>query len=231
MSRVRNAIARHAADICVGIVEDHAIVRAGVRMLIEKEQGIEVVWEAPNATCALAFAGHHHLDMILLDLSLRGENGIDFVPRFVREFSPAKLLIVTANEDIDMHLRAVEAGARGVVMKEQAPEILVEAIHAVHSGASWLGSALAVAAIDKLSRKHESRKEIGTEEAKISTLTAREKEVVEAVARGFNGSRIATELRISDATVRHHLTSILSKLDLSNKHELAVYAIHHGLSG
>jgi two-component system nitrate/nitrite response regulator NarL len=229
MSKVRAAISAESRAICVGIIEDHGIVRAGIRMLIEHEHGIEVVCEAPSASRALALARDHRLDIILLDLSLRTENGIDFIPQLVRDFSPAKVLVLTANEDVGQHLRAVEAGARGVVLKEQAPEVLVKAVHAVNSGSSWLGSALSVAAIDKLSRVRENQKDIDAEASKISTLTPREKEVIEIVARGGNGARIAKELRISEATVRHHITSILGKLELSNKLELAVYALQHGL--
>ncbi len=233
MSKTRTEFSEGSRDICVGIIEDHGIVRAGVRMLIEQDQGIEVVCEAPSATRALSFAREHRLDIILLDLSLRSENGIDFIPQLIRDFSPAKVLVLTANEDVHQHLLAVEAGARGVVLKEQAPEVLVKAVHAVVSGSSWLGSALSVAAIDKLSRAREieNKKEVDFEAEKIATLTPREREVIGIVAKGGNGARIAADLKISEATVRHHITSILSKLELANKLELAVYAIHHGLAG
>jgi two-component system nitrate/nitrite response regulator NarL len=225
MSRTRNE------NICVGIIEDHGIVRAGIRMLIEQDEGIEVLCESPSASGALRLAREHRLDVILLDLSLRSENGIDFIPQLIRDFSPARVLVLTANEDVHQHLRAVEAGARGVVLKEQAPEVLVKALHAVKSGSSWLGNALSVAAIDKLSRAREAHKDRDLEADKIATLTAREREVIGIVARGANGARIAKELKISEATVRHHITSILSKLELTNKLELAVYAIHHSLAG
>ena len=227
---VRQTSTKEMGVVRVGIIEDHAIVRAGIRMLIENECGIEVVCEAPDASGAIALARDHALDVILLDLNLRSENGIDFLPRLVRAFSPARILVLTAVEDVETHLRALEAGARGIVRKEQAPEVLVKAIHAVNSGISWIGDTLSAAAVEKLAKRRVVQS-VDPEAAKIATLTPREREVVEIVAQGCNGARIAAALKISDATVRHHTTSILSKLELSNKLELAVYAIHHGLAG
>jgi DNA-binding NarL/FixJ family response regulator len=139
------------------------------------------------------------------------------------------VLVLTATEDPDKQLLAIEAGASGVVMKEQAPEVLVKAIHAVSSGEPWIGNALSVAALHKLSRARAEREKVDPEAAKIALLTPREREVIAVVTRGLNGARIARELKISEATVRHHITSILSKLEVSNKLELAVYAFHHGL--
>ena len=115
-------------------------------------------------------------------------------------------------------------------MKDQAPEILVKAIKAVHSGESWIGQALSRAALSKLSRSESLKDKADPEQEKIALLTPREREVIIVVAQGYNGARIAQELQISEATVRHHITSILSKLEVSNKLELAVYAFHHGLS-
>jgi DNA-binding NarL/FixJ family response regulator len=147
----------------------------------------------------------------------------------LRDFAPAKVLILTAVEEVETHLFAMEAGASGVVMKEQAPEVLVHAIEAVSSGEPWIGRALSAAAMNKLMQVTAGKTKVDPEAQKIATLTPRERDVISAVAKGLNGLRIAAELKISEATVRHHITSILSKLELSNKLELAVYAFHHGL--
>jgi two-component system, NarL family, nitrate/nitrite response regulator NarL len=197
-------------------------------MLIEREKGIEVVSEMATATEALASKGPK-TDVILLDISLRSENGLDYLPQLLSAFAPAKVLVLTAIEDVETQLLAIEEGASGVVMKEQAPEVLVKAIHAVRSGEPWIGSALSTAALHKLSHAKEHKAKVDPEAAKIALLTPREREVITVVARGLNGTRIAAELKISEATVRHHITSILSKLEVSNKLELAVYAFHHGL--
>jgi two-component system nitrate/nitrite response regulator NarL len=228
VTRTRTPDPPPAKTIRISIIEDHAIVRAGIRMLIEREAGIEVISEAATATEALATKGPRP-DVILLDISLRTESGLDFLPQLLRHFQTAKVLVLTATEDPDKQLLAIEAGASGVVMKEQAPEVLVKAIHAVSSGEPWIGNALSVAALHKLSRARAEREKVDPEAAKIALLTPREREVIAVVTRGLNGARIARELKISEATVRHHITSILSKLEVSNKLELAVYAFHHGL--
>jgi two-component system, NarL family, nitrate/nitrite response regulator NarL len=215
--------------IRVCIIEDHAIVRAGIRMLVEREPHIEVLSEASTASEALSTI-EEIPDVILLDISLRAESGLKLLPQLLRDFAPAKVLILTAIEEVETHLIAMEAGASGVVMKEQAPEILVKAIEAVSSGEPWIGRALSAAAMNKLVRVRTERTKADPEAEKIATLTPREREVITAVAKGLNGAGIAGELRISEATVRHHITSILSKLDVCNKLELAVYAFHHGLS-
>ncbi len=230
MSRSRSAAAHQGKNIQICIIEDHEIVRAGVAMLIEREPGIDVVCEAATATEALSLARTcEPPDVILLDISLRSENGLDFLVRLLDEFAPAKVLVLTAIEDVETQLLALEMGASGVVMKDQAPDILVKAIQAVHAGEPWVGRALSAAAINKLSQARTATDRTDPEALKIARLTPREKEVIVVVAQGYNGSRIAQVLNISEATVRHHITSILGKLELANKLELAVYAIHHGL--
>jgi len=216
-------------SIHVCIIEDHAIVRAGIRMLVEREPHIEVLSEAASVSEALSTM-EEIPDVILLDINLRGESGLKFLPKLLRDFAPARILILTAIEEVETHLKAMEAGASGVVMKEQAPEILVKAIEAVSSGEPWIGRALSAAAMNKLVCVNAEKTKTDPEAEKIATLTPREREVITAVAKGLNGAGIARELRISEATVRHHITSILSKLEVSNKLELAVYAFHHGLS-
>jgi DNA-binding NarL/FixJ family response regulator len=188
-----------------------------------------VIFEATTASAALKAAREICPDVILLDIGLGSENGLKFIAQLIRDFNPVRVLVVTATEEVETHLSAMEAGASGVVTKEQAPEILVQAIRAVNAGEPWMGRALSVAALKKLVGANSEKTRMDPEVAKIATLTPREREVVGAVACGFNGPRIASEFGISEATVRHHITSILSKLDVSNKLELAVYAFRHGL--
>jgi DNA-binding NarL/FixJ family response regulator len=217
-------------SVRIGIIDDHAIVRAGIRMLIEHEPGIEVVYESATASEALTAAHDCRADIILLDIQLKTESGLDYVPKLLREFAPAKVLVLTAADEVETHLMAIEAGASGVVMKEQAPDVLPKAIRAVYCGEPWMGRALSVAALAKLSRRRAADEKMDPQRAKIASLTPREREVICVVARGFNGPRIAQALNISEATVRHHITSILSKLEVSSKLELAVYAFRHDLT-
>jgi DNA-binding NarL/FixJ family response regulator len=214
--------------IKVSIIDDHAIVRAGLRMLLENNVQMSVLWETSSASQALEQAGKESPDVILLDLDLGTENGLHFISALVEKFRPCRVLVLTAIHDTQSHLAAVAAGASGVVVKEQAPETLLQAIETVHGGEGWLGRSLMAAVMGRFSRDL-SKEKADPDAGKIASLTPREKEIVTLVSDGFNGEKIAKQLGISEATVRNHLTSILAKLDLSNKFELAVYALRHGL--
>jgi DNA-binding NarL/FixJ family response regulator len=239
MEKVRFTRSRQAADsfaaheeprdIRVCIIESHAIVRAGLRMLLEQEDRIEVVCEASSGNEALSFAASQRPSVVIIDIDADENNDLDLVSTIAQELAPVRVLVLTALEDPEVHLRAMEKGAIGLVMLKQAPEILVRAVRAVSGGESWIGQAISAAAIKKLTRMQSSSERTDPEAEKIALLTAREREVVGIVKQGYNGARIAAELRISEATVRHHITSILAKLGLSNKLELAVYAFHNDL--
>jgi len=220
-----------APTIRIAIIEDHAIVRAGLRMLIENQPGMEVVSESAKASDVLKSARNILPDIILLDLDLGTENGLDFLPDLLRVFRPARILVLTASPETEAHLCAAAGGARGIVMKEQAPETLVQAIRSVHSGEAWMGRSLTTALLNRMSHSGMERQEHNPEAAKIAQLTPREREIVGLISKGLNGARIAEDLRISETTVRNHLTAILAKLDLSNKFELAVYAFNNNLTG
>jgi DNA-binding NarL/FixJ family response regulator len=214
--------------IKVCIIDDHTIVRAGLRMLLESHAKMEVLWESSSASQALSQHSLGRPDVILLDLDLGTESGLAFLPNLIEKFRPGRVLVLTALQDTQKHLAAVAAGASGVVVKEQAPETLLQAIETVHGGEAWLGKSLMNAVMGKFSRDVAADKK-DPEADKISMLTPREIEIVALVSDGFNGEKIAKHLGISEATVRNHLTSILGKLGLANKFELAVYALRHGL--
>jgi two-component system, NarL family, nitrate/nitrite response regulator NarL len=223
----RDVKSAEPATIKVCIIDDHAIVRAGLRMLIENSPRMAVLWETQTASEALSNTNLGQPDVILLDLDLGIEKGLDLLPKLIERFRPGRVLVLTALADTQQHLAAVAGGASGVVLKEQAPETLIQAIESVYSGEAWLGKSLMTAVMGKLSKTAAEKQD--PEAEKIARLTPREVEIVSLVSEGLNGERIAKQLRISEATVRNHLTSILGKLGLSNKFELAVYAHRHRL--
>jgi DNA-binding NarL/FixJ family response regulator len=216
-----------AGNIKVSIIDDHAIVRAGLRMLLQNSPRMSVLWEMQTATAAIADNSLPRPDVILLDLDLGVERGLDHLPALLDRFSPARVLVLTALPDTQQHLAAVASGASGVVVKAQAPEELLQAVEGVHAGEAWMASSLMTAVMGKLSDAAPAKADPETE--KIARLTPRETEIVSLVSEGMNGERIAGQLKISEATVRNHLTSILGKLGLANKFELAVYAHRHAL--
>jgi DNA-binding NarL/FixJ family response regulator len=216
------------AQICVCIINDQAIVRAGLRMLIE-DAGMNVVGEAANRSEAVAMARANPADIFLLDLDFVSDNGMALLSELVTTAS-GPVLVLTRSSNPEMHQLVVQNGARGIVLKEEDPEILLKAIKEVESGELWLRRSLLTDLITKqrsglLSKQHK----LDPEAEKISTLTSREREIIKLVAEGLNGKAIAGRLHLSEFTVRNHLTSILDKLELSNKFELAVYAFRHSL--
>ena len=217
------------ALIRILLVEDHQVVRAGLRLLIECRPGLIVVGEAGNRSEAMALAAGEKPDVILLDLDLGRENGLDFIRDLYGVARDARVLILTGIRDPEVHGRAVRLGAMGVVPKERATEVLIKAIEKVHAGEVWLERAMAGSVIAGISRALKL-KQSDPEWAKIATLTQREREVISLVGEGVKNPQIAERLFISRATVRHHLSSVYGKLGVSDRFDLALYAYRHGLA-
>jgi len=213
--------------IRVLLVEDHAVVRAGLRLLIESRRGLVVVGEATNHADALALAAREQPHIILLDLDLGTENGHDLLPRLRTAAEQARVLILTGMRDINAHRQAIRQGALGLVLKEQAPDVLLKAIEKVHAGEVWLDRAMMAGV---LSEMVVGGARPGSKEARVAMLTEREREVIALVNEGLKNKQISDRLSISETTVRHHLTSIFAKLGVESRLELAIFAHRHSLS-
>jgi two-component system nitrate/nitrite response regulator NarL len=218
-----------AQPIRILLIDDHVIVRAGLRMLIENHDRMIVVGEAGTRIDGLAIATREQPDIVLLDLDMGTESGLDFMPHLLAAAPSARIVILTGVRDAEAHRRAVHLGAIGLVLKEKAAEVLIKAIEKVHAGEVWLDRALTASVLSEMSKLNEQRK-ADPEAEKISFLTDREREVVGLVCEGLKNKQIGDRLFISEATVRNHLTSILSKLELSDRFELALFAYRHHLA-
>jgi two-component system nitrate/nitrite response regulator NarL len=222
MSAVRSS------PIRVLLIDDHAVVRTGLRLLIESHSGLQIVGEAKNRSEALANAAEKQPDVIVLDLNLGDENALDFLPELLTAAGAARVLVLTAMPDPELHRRAVKLGVVGIVLKEQAADVLLRAIEKVHAGEVWLERAMIAHVLGQMTR-HQSPTPLNPEEAKIATLSVREYEVIALIGEGLKNSQIAKRLFISESTVRHHLTSIFNKLGVHDRLELVIYAYQHGL--
>ena len=216
--------------IRVVIVDDHVVVRTGLRMLIESRPGIIVVGEASNGAEALAVVARTQPDIIVLDLDLGGESGLDCLPALRTTASTARLLVLTGVRDPELHRRAVRLGSMGLVRKEEAAEVLLQAIEKVHVGEVWLEPAMIASVLGEMTGTRASQL-LDPEAAKIASLTEREREVVTLMSQGLRNKQIAERLGISETTVRHHLTSIFAKLGVKDRLELVIYTYRHGLTG
>jgi two-component system nitrate/nitrite response regulator NarL len=210
------------------LVEDHGIVRAGLRMLLENEREMSVVGEAKDRQGAVALAKSQKPEIILLDLDLGGESGLDLIPALLG-VSQARILILTGLRDIQAHRRAFQLGAMGLVEKDKAGEVLIKAIRKVHAGEAWMDHAMTASLLADLARAREAGA-LDPEAAKIAALSQRERQIISLLAEALDNTRIAERLFISEITVRHHLTSIFGKLGVRDRLELLVYAYRHRLA-
>lgn len=210
------------------LVDDHALVRTGLRMLIEQRAKFKVVAEAANAMEAVNSAERDQPDVILLDLDLGDQNGLDIIPKLRTVAEQARILILTGMDDPIYHQRAVRMGAVGIVEKGQAADILVNAIERVSEGEAWLTPNMIADVLLGLSRNNTVSADPEVE--KIALLTERENDVIGLICEGLQNKSIAERLSISETTVRHHLTSIFAKLEVDNRLELVIYAYRHGLT-
>jgi len=214
--------------IRVLLVDDHAVVRAGLRMLIESRPGLAVVGEAANGGDALTVAAREQPDLVLLDFDLGPDNGLDVLPRILSS-TQARVILLTGMRDPDIHLRAVRLGAMGVVLKEEAAEVLVKAIDKVHSGEVWLDPTLTARALAGMTGTARAP-EPAPEAARIAELTEREREVIALLAEGLQNKEVSQRLHITENTVRRHLVATFDKLGVESRLELVIYAFRHGLA-
>lgn len=213
--------------IRIALIDDHALVRAGLCLLIERHPRLAVVAEAGRRAEALAAVARAQPDIILLDLDLRGESGLDLIPELLDAASGVRVIVLTGLADAAQHRQAVRLGAMGLVLKEQAEEVLLRAIEKVYAGEAWLDATLVGQVLTELARGHEPPPDPTV--ARIATLTQREREVLALVGEGLKNRQIAARLSISEATVSHHLTSVFDKLGVASRFDLVVFAYRHGL--
>jgi DNA-binding NarL/FixJ family response regulator len=197
-------------------------------MLIETRAGLRVIGEADNRADACEIAAREQPDIILLDLDLGPENGLDFLPDLLAAAARARVLILTAFADPELHRRAVCLGAMGIVLKKKAAAVLFDAIEKVNAGEVWLDRLMASILMDEMRKSQNKKKD--PEAAKIASLTAREREVIKLACAGMKNKQIGDSLSICETTVRNHLTTVFSKLGVSDRFELALYAFRYGLA-
>ncbi len=207
------------------LADDHALLRAGVRALLEKLPGIEVTGEAGNAREALALMEKQRPDVLLMDLAMPGLNGIEGTTRAVKEFPAVRILILSMHADEEHILRALRAGAAGYLVKDAVPAELELAVRAVGRGETYLSPVVA--------RHVLAGRERGTDGEKTAweRLTPRLREVLQLVAEGHTTKGIARILGTSPKTVENHRGRLMRRLGVRDVAGLVRYALEHGLAG
>lgn len=206
--------------IRVLLVDDHAVVRAGYRMLLKNSEDIEVISEADSGEHACKCFADFQPDVVVMDLTMPGIGGLEAIRRIIARDANAKILVFSMHEDTVFVEQALQAGARGYLTKSSAPEVLVEAIKELAAGKSHIDSEIVQRLAVQKSRGKDSP---------FSGLSTREFEIFCLLAEGLNTSEIAKRLSLSYKTVANYSTQIKSKLNVSTIAELARLAIRHNI--
>ena len=205
--------------IRVLVVDDHPVVRQGLRTFLDLQDGLTVVGEAADGTAAVAAAGELRPDVVLLDLKMPGSDGVTALHRLRESGNPAKVLVVTSFTEAAAVLPAVRAGAAGYVYKDVDPPALAAAIRAVHAGHVLLHPDVVRLLAD------------GTAARPDVHLTPRERDVLAALAQGRANREIARDLGVAEKTVKTHVSAILAKLGVQDRTQAALYAVRSGILG
>jgi two-component system response regulator NreC len=213
------------ADIRLMLVDDHEVVRTGLRMLLENQPDIQIVAEASTGAEALQLARQVRPDVVVMDITLPDFSGIEATQRLKEENPQVAVVALTIHEDEQYFFEMLQAGASSYVPKRAAPEDLISAIRAAYSGEVYLYPSLAKSLVkDFLGR---ARSETGA--ASLEALTPREEEVLELLAAGYSNEEISEKLVISRHTVARHRENLMRKLELHSRTDLVKYAIRKGI--
>ncbi|WEH42539.1 response regulator transcription factor [Streptomyces sp. NBC_01218] len=209
--------------IRVLLVDDHQVVRRGLRTFLEIQDDIEVVGEASDGAEGIAQAEALRPDVVLMDIKMPGTDGIEALRKLRELANPARVLVVTSFTEQRTVVPALRAGASGYVYKDVDPDALAGAIRSVHAGHVLLQPEVAGALL--------AQEDTGGGTGRGTTLTEREREVLNLIADGRSNREIARALVLSEKTVKTHVSNILMKLDLADRTQAALWAVRHGMAG
>jgi len=206
------------------IVDDHPLIREGLRAVLETQPDMELVGEARDGNEAVIRAGALKPDVILMDLSLPEKDGLEATRQILYNDPSVRVLVLSNYLDDDKVFNVLKAGAKGYILKETFPQELRQAVRNVYQGKSALDPAIQRKLVDHLSQvaSSDSEGDVG--------LTERELEVLRLMAQGFSNQQIAENLSVADGTVRFHVSNILRKLELENRTQAVLYALQKGLA-
>jgi len=213
--------------IRVLVADDHAVVREGIRHVLEREPGFEVVAEAANGSEVLPLAERHRPDVAVLDISMPGESGIQVAAQLRQRLPETRILILSMYDNAEYVLESVRAGAHGYILKDTAATELRRAIRAVQNGEAFLSPPVA----SRLTAAVRGELEREARTGDLGSLTAREREVLRGIVRGQTNKEIAAALGISHRTVETHRESLMRKLRIRTVAGLTRFALEAGLAG
>lgn len=216
-----------AAPIRIVVIDHYPLVRAGLVALLERQAAFQIVGEAGDAAEACAVVARALPDIVLLEPDGICDEECCLIAQIHSAAPRARLLLVTQANDTRLQQRWVQLGAMGIVLKDQTAEMLLKAIHKVYAGEAWLERSMIASVITQFARGQDTAET--PEQARIALLSPRERAVIELIGKGMKNKEVAEQLAVSEFTVRHHLTSIFSKLQVNDRLELIIFAYKFGL--
>lgn len=207
----------------VVLVDDHVLVRSGIKALLNAEPDLEVTGEAADGAAGVELTLERHPDVVLMDVWMPGIDGIEATKRIKAAGSRAAVLVLTSHDDHQLALRAIRAGATGYFLKDAPPARLADAVRAVAAGETLLAAPITKRLVEL--QLGDAR---GALLRRFETLTARERDIVRQLARGFSNATLAAELELSEATVKTHVNRVLSKLSVTSRVQAVVLAYESG---
>ena len=220
------------SKIRIVVADDHPIFRDGLCKLLSLEEDFEVVAQAQDGRQVLDVLQQYAPDILLLDLKMPGLDGLATLQRLQATKNRTRVIVLTASDDKNEFVQAMKLGTSGIVLKQTATDMLIKSIRKVHAGEIWLDSHTTAAVIRQFVQADETPAAPAaqpTRERERSPLSQREREIVALVAQGFKNKEMAEKMFISEQTVKNHLHNIFDKLGVSDRLELALYAIHNNL--
>ncbi|HUI77945.1 MAG TPA: response regulator transcription factor [Bryobacteraceae bacterium] len=229
---VPNSAVSTKTKIRIVVADDHPIFRDGLCRLLALEEDFEVVAQAQDGRQVLDVLQQYEPDILLLDLKMPGLDGLATLQRLQSGRNKTRVIVLTASDDKNEFVQAMKLGTSGIVLKQTATDLLIKSIRKVHAGEIWLDSHTTAAVIRQFVAADEvpsAPTSAAPRERERSPLSQREREIVALVAQGFKNKEMAEKMFISEQTVKNHLHNIFDKLGVSDRLELALYAIHNNL--
>src|SRR5437762_6591260 len=220
------------SKIRIVVADDHPIFRDGLCRLLALEEDFEVVAQAQDGRQVLDVLQQHEPDILLLDLKMPGLDGLGTLQRLQASKNKTRVIVLTASDDKNEFVQAMKLGSSGIVLKQTATDMLFNSIRKVHAGEIWLDSHTTAAVIRQFVANEDMpppQQQTSSRERERSPLSQREREIVALVAQGFKNKEMAEKMFISEQTVKNHLHNIFDKLGVSDRLELALYAIHKNI--
>lgn len=211
--------------ISILIADDHSLIRQGLKQILELEKDITVIAQASNGNEAVLYARELKPNVILMDINMPGMNGLQAIKEIKQEKIPSKIIVLTIHEDREYLFKTLQMGAEGYVLKDAEPSVLIEAIHNVYAGQSYIQPNMTMELVKEFNRVTLHDKEKHDD----NNLTIREVEVLELIAEGMINKEIAKQLYISEKTVKNHVSNIFRKLNVSDRTQAAIYAFKHNI--